>query len=63
MVRSKIGLGTIVSYGIGSVAYGIKENGFSTFLMIYFNQVLGLPAYLVGVSLLIAMLFDALSDP
>ena len=63
MTQRKIGLGTIVSYGVGSVAYGIKENGFSTFLMIYFNQVLGLPAYLVGIALLIAMLFDAVSDP
>jgi glycoside/pentoside/hexuronide:cation symporter, GPH family len=63
MAKRKIRLGTIVSYGIGSIAYGIKDNGFSTFLMIYFNQVLGLPAYLVGISLLIAMLFDAVSDP
>lgn len=63
MANAKIGLGAIISYGLGSVAYGIKENGFSTFLMIYFNQVLGLPAYLVGISLLIAMLFDAVSDP
>jgi len=45
------------------VAYGIKDNGFATFLMIYFNQVLGLPAYLVGLALLVAMLFDAVSDP
>lgn len=63
MVKANIGIGSIVSYGIGSIAYGIKDNGFSTFLMIYFNQVLGLPAYLVGVALLIAMLFDAVSDP
>lgn len=63
MADRKIGLGTIVSYGVGSIAYGIKDNGFSTFLMIYFNQVLGLPAWQVGVALLIAMVFDAVSDP
>ena len=62
-MAQKVGLGGIVSYGIGSIAYGIKDNGFSTFLMIYFNQVLGLPAYLVGIALLIAMLVDAISDP
>ncbi len=62
-MTQKVGLGGIVSYGIGSIAYGIKDNGFSTFLMIYFNQVLGLPAYLVGIALLIAMLVDAISDP
>ena len=63
MVKANVGFGSMVSYGIGSIAYGIKDNGFSTFLMIYFNQVLGLPAYLVGIALLIAMLFDAVSDP
>ena len=63
MAQSKAGIGTIISYGVGSVAYGVKDNGFSAFLMIYFNQVLGLPAYLVGIALLIAMIFDAVSDP
>lgn len=63
MTSSAIGWGTRLAYGIGSVAYGIKNNGFTTFLMIYFNQVLGLPAILVGLSLLIALLFDAVSDP
>lgn len=63
MHAERIGWGTRLAYGLGSVAYGVKNNGFSTFLMIYFNQVLGLPAILVGVSLLIAMLFDAVSDP
>lgn len=63
MADRKIGLGTVLSYGVGSIAYGIKDNGFSTFLMIYFNQVLGLPAWQVGVALLIAMVSDAVSDP
>ncbi len=63
MSTDNIGRGTRLAYGIGSIAYGIKNNGFSTFLMIYFNQVLGLPAILVGLSLLIALMFDAISDP
>jgi glycoside/pentoside/hexuronide:cation symporter, GPH family len=63
MTSTSIGWGTRLAYGIGSIAYGIKNNGFATFLMIYFNQVLGLPAILVGLSLLIALLFDAISDP
>jgi Na+/melibiose symporter-like transporter len=63
MAEGKVGWISVLSYGIGSIAYGIKDNGFTTFLMIYFNQVLGLPAYLVGFSLLIAMVFDAISDP
>ncbi|WP_439111701.1 MFS transporter [Lentibacter sp.] len=63
MKSDNIGWGTRLAYGIGSIAYGIKDNGFTTFLMIYFNQVLGLPAILVGLSLLIALMFDAVSDP
>ncbi|MEJ6707730.1 MAG: MFS transporter, partial [Amylibacter sp.] len=63
MAAGKVGWFSVLSYGIGSIAYGIKDNGFTTFLMIYFNQVLGLPAYLVGLALLIAMIFDAVSDP
>ena len=63
MSTDNIGRGTRLAYGIGSIAYGIKNNGFSTFLMLYFNQVLGLPAILVGLSLLIALMFDAISDP
>jgi GPH family glycoside/pentoside/hexuronide:cation symporter len=49
--------------GFGSVAYGVKDNGFATFLMIFYNQVLGLDAGLVGLMLLFALLLDALIDP
>jgi hypothetical protein len=30
-------------YGIGAAAYGVKDNGFSYFLLFYYNQVLDLP--------------------
>jgi Na+/melibiose symporter-like transporter len=50
-------------YGFGSVAYGVKDNGFSYFLMFYYNQVLGLPGSLAGTAILIAMILDAVSDP
>ena len=50
-------------YGIGSAAYGVKDNGFSYFLLFYYNQVLGLPGRYAGLAILIAMLFDAISDP
>lgn len=63
MVNENIGFGPKIAYAIGAIAYGVKENGFSTFLMIYFNQVLGLNAIYVGIALLIAMSFDAITDP
>ena len=50
-------------YGIGAAAYGLKDNGFSYFLLFYYNQVLGLPGSYAGLAILIAMLFDAISDP
>jgi len=50
-------------YGFGSAAYGVKDNGFSFFLMIFYNQVLGLPGTLAGLAIMIALVFDAVSDP
>lgn len=49
--------------GAGSVAFGIKDNGFSVFLLTYYNQVLGMEAWLVSLALVIALLVDALIDP
>ncbi|MDD9910577.1 MAG: MFS transporter [Ahrensia sp.] len=55
--------GSRIVYCLGAVAYGVKDSGFSTFMMLYFNQVLGLPAIYVGVALLFAILVDAVTDP
>lgn len=49
-------------YGSASAAYGIKNNAFSYLLLIYANQVLGVPGYLASIALAIAMLWDAVSD-
>ena len=51
------------SYGIGSVAYGIKDHGFAYFLLFYYNQVLGLPGTYGGLAILIALIFDSITDP
>jgi GPH family glycoside/pentoside/hexuronide:cation symporter len=52
-----------VGHGIGSAAYGVKDNGFSTLLLLFYNQVMGLDPGLVGVVLLVALLLDAIVDP
>ena len=49
-------------YGSAAMAYGIKNNAFSYLLLIYANQVLGVPGYLASIALAIAMLWDAVSD-
>lgn len=50
-------------HGFGSVAFGIKESGFSFFLLIFYNQVLGMDARLVSLALGAALLVDAIIDP
>lgn len=54
---------TKVAYGFGSVAFGVKNNGFDYFFLIFYSQVMGVDAPLVGAALLIALMVDAVSDP
>jgi len=62
-VRVNPGLGTKLLYGLGSVAFGTKDAGFATFLLIFYNQVLSLPATLVSFAIMIALIADAVFDP
>lgn len=52
-----------LAFGAGSIAYGIKDNGFAVFLLIFYNQVMGLPADLVGLAVMVALIIDAFVDP
>lgn len=61
--QAALGLPTKLYYGFGSVAFGVKDNGFSYFLLIFYNQVIGLPSAMVGLAIMIALVFDALVDP
>lgn len=54
---------TKLFYGMGSIAYGVKDNGFSYLLLLFYNQVLGLPERWVGLALFAALVVDAISDP
>ena len=63
MALGTIGLRTKLLYGFGTVAYGIKDNGFNFLLLIFYNQLLGLPAQLVGLAIMIALIIDGFSDP
>jgi glycoside/pentoside/hexuronide:cation symporter, GPH family len=54
---------TKIFYGLGSVAFGVKDNGFQTILLPFYNQVMHLPPQLVGLALAVAMIFDAVFDP
>ena len=56
-------VGRKIAYGIGSVAFGVKNNGFDYFFLIFYSQVMGVSAYLVSLAIMIALMVDALSDP
>lgn len=58
-----LGRSTLLIYSFGSAAFGIKEAGLSAFLLIYYNQVLGVEARLVGAVMMLALLLDAFMDP
>ena len=52
-----------LAFGVGQFAEGVKNTAFSLFLLFYYSQVLELPATLAGVALMIALVFDAVTDP
>ena len=54
---------TTILYGIGSISFGVKDNGFAFFLLLYYNQVLGLPESWVGFGIMMALVLDGIFDP
>lgn len=59
----KAPLSTQLFYGVGSISVGIKNNLLGTYLLIYYNQVLGLDAGVAAIAMSLALLVDAFSDP
>lgn len=60
--RPPLTFATNVVYGVGSVAFGIHTTALSL-LLLFFNQVAGLPAAWVGTALMVTLIFDAICDP
>ena len=54
---------TRIAYGFGSVAYGVKDNGFGYFLLLFYGTVIGVDPGMVGLAIFIALMLDAVSDP
>ncbi|MFP6814420.1 MAG: MFS transporter, partial [Pseudomonadales bacterium] len=63
MSVSAIGWRIKFFYGMGQAAESIKNFGFGTLLLLYYNQVLGLSGTYSGIAVFIAVAFDAVSDP
>jgi glycoside/pentoside/hexuronide:cation symporter, GPH family len=59
----QLSVSTKLYYGFGSVAFGVKDQGFSYLLLIFYNQVVGLPSATVGLAIMIALIVDSFLDP
>lgn len=59
----KLSVLTKFAYGIGQMGEQIKTTGFTFYVFFYFQQVLGLSGSLAGTAVLIALVFDAVTDP
>ncbi|MES2095865.1 MAG: MFS transporter [Pseudomonadota bacterium] len=58
-----IRMGTRISYGIGAIAAGLKGAVFNTFLIFYYNQVVGISATIVSIAIALTLVVDAIADP
>src|SRR5208282_3478854 len=61
--RPRLTLTTNILYGVGSTAFGVHLTALSALLLLFFNQVIGLPAGLVGMAMMVTLIFDAICDP
>ena len=62
-MSNNISNNTLHLYTLGSGAVGVKNLLFGSWLLVYFNQILGLEPLLASYALAIALVFDAISDP
>ena len=58
MDSHRASLSTQIFYGSGSISIGIKNNLLGTYLLIYYNQVLGLDAGIAALAMAIALVSD-----
>jgi glycoside/pentoside/hexuronide:cation symporter, GPH family len=61
--RPPLTLSGNIFYGVGSVAFGVHQATLTSALLLFFNQVVGLPAAWVGAAMMVTLIFDAICDP
>ncbi|HXN86369.1 MAG TPA: MFS transporter [Candidatus Binataceae bacterium] len=61
--RPPLTLSANIYYGVGSIAFGVHQTILTSGLMLFFNQVVGLPAAWVGGAMAVTLIFDAICDP
>ena len=63
MKKKYLDFKTRLFYGTGNLGYGSMGQTVSSFIMFFGTSVLGLPGFLVGITIAITSLWDGLSDP
>jgi GPH family glycoside/pentoside/hexuronide:cation symporter len=61
--RPPLTLWNNILYGVGSIAFGVHLTVLTSALLLFYNQVVGLPAAWVGGAMAITLIFDAICDP
>ena len=61
--QKKLSFSTKFFYGFGSISFGIKNNGFSYFVLFVYTTAFGLEPWMAGVALNIILVADAITDP
>ena len=59
----RIALATKLCYGVGEIAISTKMTLFGLFVLLFYNSVLGLPAFWVGLAGAMGLIWDAIIDP
>ena len=59
----KLGFDMKLAFGVGQAAEGLFGAAYGTFLIFYYNQVLGMSGSLAGAAVGIALVVDAFTDP
>jgi GPH family glycoside/pentoside/hexuronide:cation symporter len=62
-IERKLSNWTILYYGIGQQAEGMKDAAFKVFLLFYYQQIVGVSGTLTGLALAIALCVDGVTDP
>lgn len=61
--RPNVGWPTLILYGLGACSTGIKMRALSSFLLIFYNQAMGMSPTSVALAITIITVFDAIVDP
>ena len=62
-MKRQVSIPTKIAYGMGHSLLSVKNMLFHFFFLFFFSNIMGIPALLVGVVTVIALFFDAFTDP